>query len=184
MSVFNKHRGTQQDALDELKILAKLEHDHILRYYHSWSDPSEYHNKERDRILFIQSEISRSVTSTTGGYQPQLGHNVRVASSRGEDLNDMIVFKPSSRNIPKCSNVDTSLSEKEGQNKSEPYEYLFIVTSLCNKMTLADRLSREYRSVNQITRFDALYIFSQIVEGVRYLHDNMNVVTLYFYLCS
>ena len=72
MSVFNKHRGTEQDVLEELKILATSDHHHILRYYHSWSEPSEYH-KEHDKILFDQSEISRSMTSTRGENQTQLG---------------------------------------------------------------------------------------------------------------
>ena len=49
-------------------------------------------------------------------------------------------------------------------------------------MTLADRLLPEYRSENKISRFDALHIFNQIVEGVRYLHDKMNLVISLSYL--
>ena len=118
-----------------------------------------------------------------------MGKSAWEVSSRRNDSDDIVVFessqrdKPSTKNSSKCSTDDASSSEKEVQKKSEPYEYLFIVTSLCNPKSLADHLLPEYRSVNKITRFDALYIFYQIVEGVRYLHDKMNVVILYSYLC-
>jgi serine/threonine protein kinase len=221
MPAFNEHRGTEQDVLEELKILAESDHDHILRYYHSWSEPSEYH-KGRDRILFHPSDISGFMMSTTGDNQTQSGDSALDVSrgpddnrtqlgttrwntsSRPDDLDAIIAFESSqkdksssnNRSMPSTDDAsssnnrsipstdDVSSSEKEGQNKSEPYEYLFIVTSLCNPKSLADHLLPEYRSKNKITRFDALYIFYQIVEGVRYLHDNMNVVTLYSYLSS
>jgi serine/threonine protein kinase len=169
MPFFNKHRGTEQDVLEELKILAELEHDHILRYYHSWSEPSEYH-KGRDRILFDQCEVSTSMTSTRGENQTQSGDSARDVS-RGPGASDDI-------------DICESSSEKETQKQSEPYEYLFIVTTLCSTKSLAGRLSPENRSEKQITRCDALHIFYQIVEGVRYLHDKMNLVNLYSYLSS
>lgn len=94
-----------------------------------------------------------------------------------------IVFESTSEKKP-IENVSSSSinyttsseAENEQQNISKPYKYLYIVTNLCKIESLEDRLLPEYRSENPINRFDALYIFYQIVSGVRYLHNAMNMV--------
>jgi serine/threonine protein kinase len=189
-----KYRGTEQAVLEELKILAKLEHNNILRYYSSWSEPAEYH-KQRDEELFKQSDISTSRSFTTSDTSTRMGRtcddNRDVRSFRTNNSDDInISFEsPSSENQPATSmtipSIDNTTSsqndqtEEKEQKKSKSYEYLFIVTSLCKNESLEDRLLPEYRSKNKINRFDALYIFCQIVEGVRYLHNTMDMV-IYF----
>lgn len=181
--VFFKCRETEQAVLEELKILAKLKHNNILRYHNSWVEPIEYH-KERDGILFDQSNISTSLASVTGGTSSQMGKtcddDFRVKRSSANDSDSFgIVFEASSSNNPSTQSISESSinqTEEKLQNRSKSYEYLFIATSLCKNESLEHRLLPEYRSQNKINRFDALYIFYQIVEGVRYLHDIMNMV--------
>ncbi len=198
MPLFFKHRGTEQGVLEELKVLSKLEHDNILRYYHSWSEPAEYH-KERDEELFHQSGISKSPASATGGTSTGVGASCdaiiiqRGSCTTDSNLSD-IIFKASSssenqpaESISKSSIDDTKSSqndqtEEKVQKRSKSYEYLFIVTGLCKSESLGHRLLPEYRSKNKISRFNALYIFYQIVEGVRYLHNTMNMVTYFLIL--
>jgi translation initiation factor 2-alpha kinase 3 len=190
-----KHRGTEQDVLEELKILAKLKHDYILCYYNSWSEPAEYH-EERDEEVFRGSEFSRSPASARGSTSTRLGTtcdgNGSVRDVRTTDSGSLVIFESSSenqsaKNISTFSIDDTTSSqndrsEKKAQKRSEPYEYLFFVTDLCKNESLKDRLLPEYRSINKIDRFNALYIFYQIVEGVRYLHNAMNLVTYFLIL--
>jgi len=214
---FLKYRGTEKGVLEELRILSKLEHDNILRYYNSWSEPAEYH-KERDEELFHQSGISKSPASATGGTSTGVGTTVdEIVIQRGSRTTDSnlsdIIFESSSsgnqpaksiskssiddtkssqndqpaKSISKSSIDDTKSSqndqtEEKVQKRSKSYEYLFIVTGLCKNESLGHRLLPEYRSKNKIRRFDALYIFYQIVEGVRYLHNTMNMVTYFLIL--
>ncbi len=198
MRLFFKHRGTEQGVLKELKVLSKLEHDNILRYYHSWSEPAEYH-KERDEELFHQSGISKSPASATGGTPTGVGTTVdEIGIRQGSRMTDSnlsaIIFKASSssenqpaESISKSSIDDMKSSqndqtEEKVQKRSKSYEYLFIVTGLCKNESLGHRLLPEYRSKNKISRFNALNIFNQIVEGVRYLHDKKDVVTYFLIL--
>jgi serine/threonine protein kinase len=195
--VFSKYRGTEQDVLEELKILCKLDHNNILRYHNSWSEPIEYH-KERDEILFDQFGITASLPSATDEASSQIGRTcndyVELQCAPANDSDDMgIIFEPSSRNNQSVKStskfsIDDKLStqndqtEEKLQKRSKSYEYFFIVTSLCKKESLEHRLLPEYRSENKLNRFDALYIFYQIVEGVRYLHNTMNMVTNFLIL--
>lgn len=186
--LYLEYRGTEEEVLEELKILSELEHPNILRYYNSWIEPVEYH-KGRDEPLFSQTDISLSLKSSAANTSSQLGRTCDddISMERpltNSSVNVDIIFESSSekkpiQNVSLASNNYTTSSQND-QSKEEqifkPHEYLFIVTSLCQKESLQDRLLPEYRLQNPINRFEALYIFYQIVTGVRYIHNTKNTV--------
>lgn len=57
------------------------------------------------------------------------------------------------------------------QSETERKPMAYIIMELCKTKTLKDRLVPEYLKTRGLERTEALRIFSQIVEGIIYLHD-------------
>ncbi|CAF1053973.1 unnamed protein product [Rotaria sordida] len=196
--------GTNQDkVLRELRVLSQLNHPHVLRYHNRWKEPLEYH-KNWDEILAKNGNSTSSLftkdkkQSTTNSHSNHTNYSTQFSSSLNDSAYDIIsslsiqeqnesaqstpssssfsIYTPSTNDCSDnehvaCKNEDKSIASSS-QNSSV---YLFIATSRCKPESLRHRLLPKNCSIKKINRIDALHIFYQIIEGVKYLHDEKHL---------
>ena len=120
-----KIKSTKEDTyLKEVRLLSKLNHTNVIRYYHSWTD-----------IINISS------------YNNNSNYPSSFLSSESEQLEYSSDFK----------------------RDAEAYEnkYLLIQMELCTSNLLDYIISQ-----TRIEYDNNIHIFKQILDGIRYLHDN------------
>ncbi|KAI7871464.1 kinase-like domain-containing protein [Spinellus fusiger] len=183
----------------EIKNLARLEHQNVIRYYASWLEydsmretrtPYEETSMEGDS-LWEETETHRSKSYTASAYDPSSydeslyglpSRNTRHASTHYDEESDMgIVFESDSNdnNGVSLSSHRTQSIESETNSsyfqprkkKDEGSWTLFIQMQLC-PTTLYDYIrqrNREWPEV-PINNQRITMLFSQILHGVAYVH--------------
>ncbi|UJR19923.1 hypothetical protein I4U23_023055 [Adineta vaga] len=184
----------QDNVLKELKILSQLDHRHVLRYHNRWKESSDYH-RTRDQILNVNDNgrvvslfTEDTSSSSSNRYSSDYSHSTQFSSSTSQSESNDVKVTTSSYNSDRIStdshnSTDSVIenSEKSGASSSssslsKSSIYLFIVTSRCKSQSLRHHLRSTNGSNNGLNRITALHIFYQIVEGVKYLHDEKRLI--------
>jgi serine/threonine protein kinase len=141
-------------VLQEIRYLAKLKHDNIVTYNHSWV---EVNIRERD--LSEEYNAEEDVEEVTvGGFWNSSGSSSSAKGSRSEK-NDCEFIIVGNRKYY-LDNID-SIS-------------IFIQMELC-KETLSDYIEKRNKKLPNSYIYDALKVFETILNGVEYIHKE-NVI--------
>ncbi|CAJ0836194.1 16421_t:CDS:10 [Entrophospora sp. SA101] len=145
----------------EIKILARLEHTNVVRYYSSWLEhiSSKQRSNEDETSLLLNSEENSSRVESSNGY-----HSDNESSINSNQDTDKI----SHSHIPK--DVESLNLEKDW--------VLFIQMQLCNS-TLRDYLKKRDSNIlapttdllSSVDHNIIIDLFRGIVRGVAYIHD-------------
>lgn len=144
-------RLLDRKIMREVKLLSRLNHENIVRYYHSWIEVTTE----------APNEDGASASQDWSIRKPESEHpfgSVRLSSS-DEDDDDMVVFE---------GTRDDSGEEQGGGDSpiARSYHFMFIQMEFCEKSTL--RTAIDTGLSNNTTRLWRL--FREIVEGLAHIH--------------
>lgn len=203
LSMSNQWRHRLQKVLREVKILARLDHPNIVRYYQAWLEEMSVDEKQHS---VDPASLSEATSQFDGDNDlTNNGSKIHDDYSREDftnDLNDDIVwdrppnedldsdgFQPIhivsqqpcdfSNNKPRKMQQDRSSSgmtsstalyrKGRGKKSRSKDHWLFIQMQYCSQRSLLQYLNgRENGSVDLN---HALRIFSQIANGLAYVHE-------------
>ncbi|GIX95591.1 eIF-2-alpha kinase GCN2 [Caerostris extrusa] len=174
----------------EVKLLSRLNHENIVRYYHSWKE-AEYAQKECAVQNDSNKEATESETSTIEKEEtstPWEIHSKDMTTSEEEeeeeddddDDDSFIVFmadstRPDEQQVKKISaNAHESASSVDQKNVSSDKEtphkirfFMYIQMEFCEKSTLRTAIDNGlHKDVCLMWR-----LFREIVEGLHYMHQ-------------
>lgn len=165
----------------EVKLLSRLNHENIVRYYNSWIEGSEEIESSiaNDGLEDVDKAVKKESQSKVSSSVQWGIHDKEESSTEDEceDDDDFIVFMSDSKftdeNQPKdvlkedtSSTVEEISSEKE-QAKSHVKQFMYIQMEFCEKSTLRTAIDNGlHKDVSLVWR-----LFREIVEGLHYIHQ-------------
>ncbi|RCH95994.1 Eukaryotic translation initiation factor 2-alpha kinase, partial [Rhizopus stolonifer] len=170
----------QDDAYErifrEIKNLARLEHQNVIRYYASWLEFDESTDSEEEESVFPEPSFDSTPSDITEASSLRLNDTSYIqfgeASSLRQEDTSYIQFGEESY-LQSSSIESTTPSTSETMKKTG--WILFIQMQLC-PTTLHDYIrfrNKQYADDDSLT-IDAkrnLEIFSQILQGTAYIHQ-------------
>ncbi|UJR38773.1 hypothetical protein I4U23_031438 [Adineta vaga] len=159
-------------------MLRSFKHKNIVGYIDVLYENAPKDWQEQQEMKHgLRSQENTDASESTSRYS---------TDTREDKLDDVVVFVHDdndmneevddlSSTFGKSSNTSSDADEEQ---QKEPIEsnverkpVAYIIMELCKSETLKDRLVPEYLMNNGLERIEALRIFSQIVEGIIYLHE-------------
>ncbi|GFS95379.1 eIF-2-alpha kinase GCN2 [Nephila pilipes] len=172
----------------EVKLLSRLNHENIVRYYHSWIEAActPEHVVQNGTNHEISKSEKNTVETTESSVQWKI-HDKDLSSSDDDDNDDddkdddsFIVFmtesakddEPHVNKVSPPANESSSIdqetlnSERDSpQNKVR--QFMYIQMEFCEKSTLRTAIDNGlHKDISLMWRF-----FREIVEGLHYMHQ-------------
>ncbi|KAL1129698.1 hypothetical protein AAG570_012642 [Ranatra chinensis] len=158
----------------EVKLLSRLNHENVVRYYNSWIESAV--EESRTSIDLEESGKSPNLQNMLVGMlprrEPSLEWKTKPNESSEESSEDewWITFKSASHD---CDEVDGaslhSYSEtfEEDSDLSNDLQYMYIQMELCEKSTLRRAIDENLNTdIQRVWR-----LFREIVEGLCHIHQ-------------
>lgn len=145
--------------LQEVKMLARLNHPNIVAYKAAWLEPLE---KPLRRTVIINTSHSKTPEKqdSSGGIVFEKSDH---ESSSSESLKmNFAVVQPNDRSVWSFSNQDTS--------SNQDWATLYIQMQLCEE-TLRHWLDKRNHSLVPVSETCCVSMFRKIVSGVEYIHS-------------
>ncbi|XP_064465793.1 eIF-2-alpha kinase GCN2-like [Ornithodoros turicata] len=144
-------RLLDKKIMREVKLLSRLNHENIVRYYHSWIEVTTE----------APNEDSPSASRDWSIHKPKSEHpfGSMCISSSDDDDDDVVVFEG--------SREEEDASGDEAPVTVRSYHFMFIQMEFCEKSTL--RTAIDTGLSNNVTRVWRL--FREIVEGLAHIHQ-------------
>ncbi|KAI9683815.1 MAG: hypothetical protein M1829_004149 [Trizodia sp. TS-e1964] len=169
------------EILSEVRLLSKLNHPYVVRYFNAWQEHQTTFPGETDE----GSSCSESNITPTGPSIEFINSKADFLSSSGYP---QISFGPDEEDdeYPDCGNVVFEESSKNGEESGEngeaelaesklslrsprPFKVtLYIQMEYCEKRTLRDLIKNNLHANIEET----WKLFRQILEGLSHIHDN------------
>lgn len=169
-------RFREEKVLREVSGLARLNSPHIVRYFSAWIEDQAMSQPDVARcdaigvVEDIDGEQASSDTSERRSSSSSTDAHDLAADSSTEDVHDFMStsamgFIQFARSRP--STKSQTPAQVVPRTQAGPSRTLYIQMELCESMTLKAWLSSDVR------RLSARYwpVFSQIVSGVEYVHE-------------
>ncbi|XP_026478484.1 eIF-2-alpha kinase GCN2 [Ctenocephalides felis] len=152
----------------EVKLLSKLYHDNVVRYYNSWIETAKMEDSRNLNYVDINDEKSWSVTYEARKSQTSANSSVED----GSDSDDYITFLHGSKSS--ClSTYSTDMDSKGEQNlqfrfnNKDEMQYMYIQMEFCDKSTLRTAID-DGLSMNADR---CRRLFREIIEGLAHIHQ-------------
>ncbi|KAK9964891.1 hypothetical protein ABG768_006021 [Culter alburnus] len=145
-----------EEADSEVKALARLDHQNIVRYITCWPDSESCtSNQDRNQVSKTSGSSSGGVTFDRAGCEENNDDDDEEDDDDDDDVSDDV----------------TSGMESLGVT-ADSRTYLFIQMEFCEGGTLTEWIRARNRTNKQRTTVEIHKIFYEIVSGVEYIHSN------------
>lgn len=175
------HKSSREKVMREVRALATLDHQGIVRYYNSWLEsPPDGWQSEHESILIERSSFMSTETKHDDKSNVSYSEKdslIAYNPLQSSEKDSYVVFERSSGCVSNdCDDEDISREivkqkidncDKEECDQFSQAAYLYIQMQLCQKTTLREWLKTNHKRDKQVI-FDYFY---QIVDAVDYVHS-------------
>ena len=159
--------ATQEEIEKEVKVLSKLKHDNVVRYFNSWPEVTPYRPQTGISDL-SESDSDDSATENTKSNTTETENNdgvQREDKSAGEEIS-FNQFRGDSDSHIKVEKSDDTGNSSTGDHM---YKYMYIQMELCGTSNLRGLIDNDYFKVNGMEC--AWKMFREMVVGLKYTHS-------------
>ncbi|CAH1394203.1 unnamed protein product [Nezara viridula] len=154
----------------EVKLLSRLNHENVVRYYNSWIESSDCNSsKEKTENSMIKAKnINNLALEMLPHHEPSFDWNVDESNSNSEESSDedWVMFQSTSNENFKMDGNGDLIEQSIDTSGKTTLQYMYIQMELCDKSTLRIAIDDNlYSDSNRVWR-----LFREIVEGLCHIH--------------
>ena len=174
--------------LREAQLLSGLNHESVVRYYHSWKESQEspdlpkrprtksgLERKEsltNDSLLKLNNFQFKSLKSVTWA-EDDWSENYSESETEETEKSSSESDSDDPESEPtQTENFIESESSESTENLTVTKQYLFVVMEFCSNRTLKDEI---YNNAERLSSDRAWTLFREILEGLDYIHSNKTI---------
>ena len=168
--------ATQEEIEKEVKVLSKLKHDNVVRYFNSWPEVTSFRPHTGFSDL-SESDSDDSSTENTNSYTAETENNdyvQREDKSAGDSTcneeNSFIQFRSDSDSRIKIEKSDETDRIGNSSTYTYKYKYMYIQMELCGTSNLRGLIDNDH-FIDVTGMVCAWKMFREMVVGLQYIHS-------------
>ncbi|RZC35247.1 Pkinase, RWD and/or tRNA-synt His domain containing protein [Asbolus verrucosus] len=172
-----KNRQLNKKIVREVKLLSRLNHENIVRYYNSWIETTFTFTDNIEELAPPMKNVEVSITYDS---KSQAAFNSSTDEESSDDENSWGVFDEDSDSdgieFEKDDNAESIIEQSNHSSKSThskdssseiSIDFMYIQMEFCEKSTLRNAIDNSvYLDEDRVWR-----LFREIVEGLAHIHQ-------------
>ncbi|XP_065212792.1 eIF-2-alpha kinase GCN2 isoform X2 [Planococcus citri] len=176
-----KNKQMNKKITREVKLLSRLNHENVVRYYNSWLENSESLSEDisvhqidgfEDKVDFpLENKAMKSLTDNLNLSFPHPGSGPSFSDEDEDDEDDedddWIEFIEQNVEVDGPVGTDSSYHISNETDDASINQFMYIQMEYCEKSTLRNAIDGNlYQDENRVWR-----LLKEVVEGLAYIHE-------------